>query len=116
MQSRLRAQCGRSYQRVIDGLAVCITEDATVIVCASLADRLAVLDALLGALRSIVADLRLPPAIRVTKRPPNGPEPSGGVVSPLTSCRYRRDMFGAPPRAASRDGRCFGQREVKARA
>jgi hypothetical protein len=51
---------------VIDGLAVQVAGDTTVIECATMADRLAVLDALMGALRSIVADLGLPRAIRVT--------------------------------------------------
>jgi hypothetical protein len=78
LRSRLRVQCGRSYRRVIDGLAVQVAGDTTVIYCASLDDRLAVLDALMGALRWIVADLGLPTTIRVTERPPDGLEAPGG--------------------------------------
>jgi hypothetical protein len=63
---------------VIGGLDVRVAESTTIIQCATLADRLALLDALMGALRCCVADLGLPPAIHVTDHPPNGLHPPGG--------------------------------------
>jgi hypothetical protein len=55
-------------------------------------ERLAVLDALMGALRWSVADLCLPRTIQVTDRPPNGLEAPG-----------------APDRAATSEFRCLPQ-------
>jgi hypothetical protein len=63
---------------VIGGLDLCVADDMTIIQCATLADRLAILDALMGALRWVVTDIGLPATIRVTDRPPKGLHPPGG--------------------------------------
>jgi hypothetical protein len=71
LRSRLRAQCERSYRWVVDGLEVHVADGTTVIHCATLADRLALLDKLMGPLRHLVADLGLPMAVHVTDSAPS---------------------------------------------
>ena len=69
LRSRLLLGCDRASQATIRGLVVRLADDLTVIHCASLADRMRVLEALMGALRAHVAELGLPATIRVTDAP-----------------------------------------------
>lgn len=100
LRSELLLRCGRSHRRLITSLHVRVRGDTTVIHCASLADRLTILDALMGALRRISADLGLPAAVYVTDSPPiNAEPPSGGG-----SCLAPGAMNGAS-RAVANDER-----------
>jgi hypothetical protein len=70
LRDRLFAQHDRYYHPLIRGLQVRVAETTTIIHCATLSDRLAVLDVLLGVLRHLCTELGLPRAIRVTEQPP----------------------------------------------
>jgi hypothetical protein len=74
LRAWLLAQSDRSYYGVIRGLQVSVVGDTTVIHCASVADRMHVLDALMGALRAHVVELGLPVVIRVTDAAPPAEE------------------------------------------
>jgi hypothetical protein len=75
--------CARSNQPLIRRLQARVAGDTTIIHCASLTDRMRVLDALMGALHSWAAELGLPPTIRVTDNPPPAdPEQPGGGTQP----------------------------------
>jgi hypothetical protein len=83
LRSRLLMQSDRSYHRVISGLQVRVADNTTVIHCASLADRMTVLESLMGALRWLINDLNLPVTIRVTDSPPPAdPELPGASGQP----------------------------------
>jgi hypothetical protein len=84
LRSRLCMGCDRSYHRVIEGLHVHLADNITVIHCASLSDRLRVLEALMGALRAITAELGLPPTIRVTDAAPPPEEQTRVVGQPAS--------------------------------
>jgi hypothetical protein len=90
LHARLLLQCDRSSYPVIRGLQVRVDGETMVIHCASLADRLTVLNSLMGALRWQIADLGLPATIHVTGTPRIEPEPPGGGGQPTN---------GVPPSA-----------------
>ena|SRR6185295_17861242 len=83
LRARLLLGCDRASHATIRGLVVRLADNRTVIHCASLADRMRVLEALMGALRAHAAELGLPTTIRVTDAAPPGAEQARAVGQAL---------------------------------
>lgn len=65
IQASLLMHCGRAHQRMISGIRVQVTEQATIVHCQTLADRMTMLNTCMTVLRRIAADLGLPATIQV---------------------------------------------------
>jgi hypothetical protein len=62
----LSLRCERAYHMLIRRLHVQVMDDRTIVRCASPADRVVVMSALMGVLRWVIADLGLPAMIQMT--------------------------------------------------
>jgi len=70
IRARLLMQTHRNYRDLITSLTVRVAGAETVVHCASLDDRMTVVETMLGALRWLASELGLPARIRVTDAPP----------------------------------------------
>jgi hypothetical protein len=66
----LSLRCERAYHTLIRRLQIQVIGDRTVVRCASPADRIVVMSALMGVLRWVIADLELPATIHMTDGAP----------------------------------------------
>jgi hypothetical protein len=74
----LSLRCERAYHMLIRRLRVQVMDNRTVVRCASPADRVALMTALMGVLRWVIADLGLPATVHVTDGAPPAPTSEQG--------------------------------------